>query len=351
MMGVIAEGASLGLVVSVEYFEITIAASSTSNTATLPSANTNFTTLHFGGYTGSSTGAFDASEDHPKIVETNGTTITAERHSSSAETVTVYGCRVLWNSEFIESIQKVSVVVSGVTSATQAITSVDRDNSAIFYNGFTNAYAGTSVSNSFISIGFSADDEVTGYAGGTAVDGEVFASIIEFKPGVLSVAAIEVAITIAVTTESQTVTPSASVGNSLLAFGGFSTTANASGWQYYPYIELASDGSSVDATRDANTTNDPTIRGTLLQFNSQYIASNNRSVTVISSGNSSNTDTVSVKKSKTLTEFLGVTTNTGLFDPEIIGGVTQTDDTTITLSRNGSPAIDATISYDSVEFA
>ena len=111
-------GVPAGLITEAIPFTITIAASATSNTATISSVDTSLSTIIYGGFTGSSTDAMDADHDMPALVLTDGTTVTASRQVADATTITIKGTVIVWASSAIESIQTGIVSFTGSSGTT-----------------------------------------------------------------------------------------------------------------------------------------------------------------------------------------------------------------------------------------
>jgi len=117
-----------------QQISITIAASTTSNTAAVSSVTTNKTWFSYGGFQGTST-AFNRL---PRITLTSATVATANRTNGTSSTMTINGSIVEFKSADITSINRgTNVIASGSTSQATTITSVNTAKTFVSFLGFS----------------------------------------------------------------------------------------------------------------------------------------------------------------------------------------------------------------------
>jgi hypothetical protein len=151
---------------SVQQVSITIAAGSTSNTASISSIDTSRSVLVFKGNT--MTDAQNANTALARVSLTNATTVTATRNTSSASFPTSVKATVIqFASGVIHSIQRGTITIA-TSSASQvdSITAIDTAKTAIFYGGVTSTSTSIFDENSvFPTISLSSTTTITATRG------------------------------------------------------------------------------------------------------------------------------------------------------------------------------------------
>lgn len=110
----------------------------TSASVTIPAVNTSLSRLRLVGVTSDDTGVTNAVNE-PRIALTNSTTITATRRSGTATNLIVAYELSQYYPEFIQSIQRGSITLSNLLSATATINAVNPATSEVDYLGFETA--------------------------------------------------------------------------------------------------------------------------------------------------------------------------------------------------------------------
>ena len=140
-------GAS-SLIKSVQYVSIAwVTNGATSGTATIAAVDTAQSVCLPLSFTSPNNTANDVKSSFPKIVLTNGTTVTATIGglTGSALTVTVNAVVVEYAPGVLKSVQTGSIAVASATSNTATITSVDTSKSVLIHNMMTSDDANTGV--------------------------------------------------------------------------------------------------------------------------------------------------------------------------------------------------------------
>ena len=347
LLGYGAAGADL--ITEVIPFTITIAASATSNTATISSVDTSLSTVIFGGHTGSSTDAYDADHDFPAVVLTDSTTVTAIRQVADANTITVKGTVVVWNTDAIESIQTGIVTFTGA-SGTQAISSVTTANSALIYNGFRTTYTAAVPYNIFVNMAITSTTQVTGYRGTGSGTAYGYFTIIEFKSGVLESNTQAVSINVSGTSSTATIS-SVDTTKTWLCYGGMFSKSGGVGIGFNPYISLTN-GTTVTGLRNSSSATVPNVKGTVIEFKSADIASVNRQITIVGASSTTGTTTISsIDTTKAFVQYLGETSTTTSYEvDEDSSHISITDSTTLTAERYLAAAQQPRVSNECIEF-
>lgn len=244
--------ADSSLVASVQMGTIAITAG-TSNTATITSVTTTNSAVALLGYTNANT-TFDFELNTPVLVLTNATTVTASVARLTTNCTVGYIVVQFQGAALNQSTQPFSKVwTNSSISTTQTITSVNVNNSMLFYAGCHNGDTVadgedeqraiiTNATTVTITSGIADSDANLKYNG----------TVVEFVSGVLSQNAQRGTTTIAASTSSKTDTvTSADVTASVLNFTGWTTTtvATTSLANILPRITQAS-ATTITATVD-----------------------------------------------------------------------------------------------------
>ncbi len=130
-------GSPTSIIKSIQHVQITIAASTTSNTATINSVNTNYTAILFSGcQSGTSTSCADS---FTRVVLTDATTVTATRNTSNTNTTTVSCAVIEFQSWALASnVQRGTIsIASASASNTATISSVTTSRAVVLRGGYT----------------------------------------------------------------------------------------------------------------------------------------------------------------------------------------------------------------------
>ena len=184
--------ASTPYINNVQYVEITIGASQTSNTATITSVDTSKTWLVYNGHTDSN-GTEDMTQNVVAISLTNATTVTALRQAQDGtNAITVRISVVEGNSNLIQSVQSGTITFAKTaTTGTATITSVTTGNAFVVHQGSTdNATLLPAPDNpafSSFTLELTAATTVTATRNSaTNATATVYYVVVEFKSGVLA---------------------------------------------------------------------------------------------------------------------------------------------------------------------
>lgn len=209
--------ASPGLIDSVEYGTVTIAAGNSTGTATISAVNANNTVLHFLGFLNADS-TLAPNVQYPRL-SYSGTTVTATTNTATVSN-TVAGFVVIQFKGAVlnQNVQSFSTSFNGATSTTQAITSSSLNNSLIFWSGYTSSETTNNHSRSDCRHELTNATTVTLTSSGLALDITSNYFVIEFAAGVLKQANQRATIALTgVDTNTATIT-SVTVSNSLLSY-------------------------------------------------------------------------------------------------------------------------------------
>lgn len=346
-VGIMASSEDTSFVNSVQHFSITIAASNTTNTATIDSIDTTRSIILWGGNQGSNTGAFNANYDWGSAELTDATTVTARRGASDGNTVTVQGTVVTFSSAAVKSVQTGSVALS-TTSNTDTISAVTLANSAVIYNGMTSTY--TAADTRYIYSDLVLTDTTTVTASRNLASGTntVYYTVIEFESGILESSTQQVQVT-GITTSATAAISSVDIANSMLFFNGINTTITSAGHKYIPRIELTN-STTVTGIRYATSVNKPTIRATVVEFKAADVAGVDRGA-ITTSGTTGTATIGAVDTAKTLSNYLGHTSNgIGNATSTSLASLELTDTTTLTATKVGGGTPITYTGWEAVEF-
>lgn len=342
------------LVRSVQQVSITIAAGSTSNTATITSVNTPSSVVFYGGVTGALTGTVNASTCCASIVLTNATTVTATRNTSDASnSLTVNATVIEFYSTAVKSVQTGSATMTASTSQTATITSVNTANAVVVSNGWTTDFTsnGANVYSPLLDL-TNATTVTASRATGTNNLTANF-TVLEFNSGILNSSTQKgtVAFGAGDVTKTATIT-SVTTGQAMIVWNGFNPTSLNNSSNFFPWLTL-SDASTVTGTRNTSgvATN---VNFSVLEFKAADIKSLTRGSITIAGSSASNTASISaVTTSKCIANFLGHTNGTAAQTNFAAGAaeVALTNSTTVTASRGtAGSASTETLGYETVEF-
>lgn len=306
---------SAGLVQSVEKVAITIGASASSNTATISSVDTSRTSLVWGGQVTSNTTTEDASLDMGTVTLTNATTVTANRNSAGATTLTVYATVVQWRSSAVQSVQFGTLTLTTTqASNTATISSVTTTNAAVFFLGNYNALTGVlrNAANCILDLTNATTVTATRNTG-TSTTVVCRFCVVEFKTGILNSNTQKVAFSES-TLDSNTATITAvTVGQTMLAYGGqtgqYSSSMNGS---YIARVYLSST-TTVTYERASAGAGQININCTVVEFKAASIQNVQRgnSTSVLDGNTQADTTITSVNTAKAFYSYLGMIQSSG----------------------------------------
>ena len=344
---------SSGLIQSIQTFSITIGNGQSSNTASISSVDTSCAMIVWGGETSSDSGDAAGTKVEARVTLTNSTTVTATRHTTDTNTITVNGTVVEFVSSAIQSIQYgTGTISSGSASTDAAISSVNTANAFVQYLGQSSATTANTAYNRFWSRCYFASSTAVKLKRDTSTDDvTVGFVVVEFKSGVLNSSTQRANIGLGSSDSSKTTTIiSVTPSQTALFFGGHdlgnTTSSKANG-----RIALT-DATTITADRYASggAGSGLNIECTAVEFKASDIASIQRG-TIDLNGVTSNTATISaVNTSKAFVSYLGMSTSdTSTIGTKIKNKVALTNSTTVTASAYGTPTTN-TISYEVIEF-
>ena len=347
-------GGGSGYVQSVQQVSITIASGATSGTATISSVDTSKSFLVFGGPSNDGAGGggnANASKEEPRIELTNATTVTAYRDTSTTTAVTINANVIEGKSTLVSSVQHGTVALSGVSSNTTTITSVDTSRSVVVYLGHTSPNTSASARYYNIDITLTNSTTVTATAG-ISSDQTIGFCVVEFAAvAVQSRQQFREAYTTSNTTDTKTIT-SVTQGNTVIFYGGQTSSANSYATTRYA-LQLTS-STNVNLVRGGTSTSSRTVAYTVLEFAAGVLKSNVQRGTIDLTSATSNTATItSVDTSKACVAYTGMNTSNNLTNQlgsNIQQKVAITNATTVTGSIGASNADTKAVGYEVWEF-
>lgn len=300
-----------GPVTNVQQVVITIAAGSTSGTASITSVNTSLSAVFYNGCT------IPANGNAPnttlcRVALTSATVVTATRNTADASNAsTVYATVVSFAAAAIHSIQAGSVTISSGTSNTATITSVTTTNAAILYNGVITTWtggAGDNTADYTAAIALTNATTVTGTIGRNEGTYVINFTVIEFASGYLNSST--QAGTLSGTGASLTATITAvTAANSMVFYGGWTDTAASDGSHGVNAWLTLTNGTTVTGTKNAASGGTTIFNFTVVEFKSAQVKSMNRGSIAMTTVQTSNTATITaVNTTYSIPNFLGFTT-------------------------------------------
>lgn len=277
---------SSSIIQSIQPFSITITNGNTSNTATITAVDTTKAVLFLGGFTTTVTAGTAYGSSNPYVALTNATTVTATRNSSTSA-VTVRGTIVEFVSSAISSVQSGTIVLSGVTSNTATISSVDTSKSVVLWLGHITNSTSSNVSRAWGSFVLTNATTVTF---SRSVSNNVLTGsfmVVEFASGILNSAPqVKTATATGASTTLDVTLLSTSTSNTINVLSGFTNGYSSDDMtSVNSYYQMTST-TNVRLTRVGTTTTSRTIAFTALEFASANIQSLQRGTTTIGGGGS-----------------------------------------------------------------
>lgn len=283
---------------SIQQVSITIAVSSTSNTATLGTSVTAANAMLI--YNGATTTVVSTTlynEAMASITLTNGTTVTATRGLGTAGAVTVRATVVEFISD-VNSIQYGTVAIAnGTTSNTGTLGTTVGANAFVIWLGAITTNGANAFSASQSGITLTNTTTVTASVGASLPSGTVTVSYCVVDLDSTIIAAIQQR-TFTTTTNAATVTDtvtSASTTASLIIWGGatIATTGGAIGGAVSHYVQMTG-ATSVAFTATSATATSRTFYYTVVTFQSAVLNGNVQRGTVVFSSSTTATGSLGV---------------------------------------------------------
>lgn len=336
--------------IGVQYGSITIAASSTSNTATITTVGSGAFIILMG--QNSSVNGLDT-DSLGAVALTNTTTVTATRNSSSSGTITLNFCVVDGDTtNLIKSVQSGTVtVLIANSSGTATISAVTNANAAVEYLGVNPGSSITNLGQFNLAIALSGTTVTASreFSSGSTADVINF-QVIEFQGAALNSSTQNLSISVSSGTSNTTTITSVTAANSWLVNGNSKSNTNANNFAFMPYNTLTN-GSTVTTV----TNTDPgggnfTTNLVVVELVSGLLAASTQRGTISLSAASSGTATISsVVKAQAMTNFLMNTTDQAVTDYKLDWSMLAfTNATTITFQNAAS--VTSTGSYEVVVF-
>lgn len=334
---------------AIQQVSITIAASATSNTATITGVGSGAFIL-LQGYTTTDTSTTASSL--PRIELTNSTTVTAFRGTSSTATVTVNAVIIDGDTtNLIKSVQKGTIsFTTAQTTNTATISAVTNANAVVHFLGATSTAASPNleVNACFLSLSGTTVTATKLSAGSAQTIGWI---VIEFQGSVLNQAIQNIAQsgTQSTTTTNTTIT-SVNRSNSFIICAGQSAVDTSNEATMYQNAQLSS-ATNVLVTRNTAPFVNAVWQGSVVEFNAGVLNQAVQRNTIALSAATSKTSTItSVSTSNGFVNFLGNTTTATTFDPATANHkITLTNATTVTETIN--TAATGTGSFEVIEFS
>lgn len=335
-------------VTSVQQVSITIGSGSATGTASVTAASGTFFLIYQGNITSATTSNADAFAR----VSISGTTVTATRAGTGANTCVVNCAVVDATSSLIKSVQ-MGTISTTTASGTATITSVTTTNSAVCWLGFTQSLTSYHYDLNTMLLTLTNATTVTvnniNGASGTCVTGYC---VIEFQGAALNqnTQAFHTTWTNNTGSTTQAVT-SVNVNNAMLLFAGGGSGNGDLAADEQPTFQLTSATVVTIKTGNTNSANAQQANFTVVEFIAGVLSQNAQRGELAISSSTTNTATItSATTTNTLLNMTGwrsastATTNAAIIRPNI----TQTNATTVTANLNSSGSV--TLTYEALTF-
>jgi hypothetical protein len=333
-----------GYIKSVQQVSITIAAGSSSNTASINAVSTATTFIIYQGTTTTLVGPTNTDHTWVRLTLTNSTTITATRQGTQDD-VTVKCTVIEATPSLVQNVQYGTVSGTQVFTNTATIASVDTSRSAVFYLGQSGGGSNGMADN--IAVTLTNSTTVTADIGNQNTWTASFV-VVQFQAAVIqSRQQFTSTYTTGNTTDTQTIS-SVNTNYSMIAYGGQKQGLQTSTDQYY--LQLSS-STNVNLVRTATTGTARSAYFTVIEFRPHVIKQAVQRGTITLNNVTSNTATISsTNVNKTICNYVGF--NCAVTDVVKTDrlALTLTNATTVTANVNTADASNHTISYETIEF-
>lgn len=333
---------------SVQQVSITIAALSTTGTASVTAAIGTFFLL----YQGQSTSAVAVQSEAFCRVSISGTTVTATRAVGTLGACVVNCVVVDADSSLVKSVAMGTITVSSGTSATATIPTVTTTNAAVGLLGWTTTLSTFNFGDNTPTLVLTNATTVTCTVrtlSGTVIAGYV---VVEFQGAALnqSKQAFSKSWTNSAISSTQAIT-SVVPGNTMIFFAGCDNDANETNATDQQTVTLTNATTVTVQTGVANSDTSIVVNFTVIEFVSGVLSQTAQRGTIALSAQTSNTATItSAIASSTICNYTGFrTATTGTTTlATILPNLTQTNATTLTASLNSSGSV--TVAYEALTF-
>jgi hypothetical protein len=354
LMGFWANPETRSIVQSIQTGEITIAAGTSSNTATISAVNTKYAVCFFGGWRSADT-SLNTSEDYARVELTNATTVTAQTSASNAGSSRIVRYTVVAFRPFaIKSVQQGTISITGANnSATATINAVNTARAFVMHQGQNHSVHHADFNYNQGRVSLTNSTTVTANKDGTANPNLIVGYVVvEFNAYIVK-SIQQLAITIAASSTTGDATISAVNDTStLLIWGGWNVhlfaTNNPS---RAPYVRRTST-TNVRAVRGTTSSVATEMNCTVVEFEPRWIKSRQSGQTQITSGAATaNASIATVNTALSLFSWLGWicdNISSGSDGPYTTAKINSS--TQVTVERGGSPALLATNSWEIIEF-
>jgi len=345
------------LIQSIQTGEITIAAGSASNTATITAVQTRNAVCFFGGWRSADT-SLATSEDYCRVSLTNSTTVTAQSSAANAGSTRIVRYTVVEFKPFaIRRIQQGTITISGANAtATATITAVNTARAFVVHQGQNHTVNQSDFNYNQGRLDLTNTTTVTATKNATLNPSLVVGYVVvEFNAGIVK----------SIQQGTANIAGSAATGDAAInaVVDGAALLVN-NGWNIGAFA--ANQGNRMPAIYRTSTTNVRAERGTsgtsvtvqynftVVEFEARWVKSRQAARTAIGSGASSANATLSptIDTGKALLSYLGH------FSADTASSVPDTDYPTAkinstsqaTFERGGTPALALTPSWEVFEW-
>ena len=265
--------AAIGLRPFVQHFSITLGATDTSKTYTLPiSVDTARSHVVWGGQICSAD--VNAQYTAARLSLASGSTVQADRSAQDgATTVTVYGCVVQWPSSVVTTVRQGTVSITGTnTTNTAAISSVTTTRTLLFYLGATSARTSRNLATAFANVDLTNGTTVTGNrvsAGGVSHTTTVGFVAVQFDAALVDEVDNTINTSFVTSPNLTALTNQAPSGASLWSFRGHALTGVNNPAEDLSQVVAA--GASLVASKKPNVTQAAGVKLGHLRFTDDYV--------------------------------------------------------------------------------
>jgi len=348
-----AQASDNSLIRSIQEVTITIAASSTSNTATINAINTGKSFVMFNGMNSNNTGTTNPANAFAYLEITNGTTITATRSDGTTNTLTVYGVVVEFVSDAVISMQTGTIVLgSTVTSNTATISSVDTANAFVVYGGLLNTTTGASSARAILTMIDLTDATTVTATRNLGTDSTTVAyTVVELRPNIIKlVQKISQAVADTALTIDTTITAVVLNNSMIIENGQITGSANFANTNMYRQSLTSTTNHRYERVGTASTSR--TLKSTVVEFEAGYIrAKTTGQTTLTTSDTQIDTSVTMTDRNKVMVNYNGRTNSTTTSTwASIHLGVLSTSTTNVRSIRNAVGTIQLTTAFEMIEF-
>lgn len=336
-------------IISIQDVSITFSTTETSNTATINAVDTSRSVIIYNGVRMASNASSNSL--FASVELTNSTTVTATRDSTLTTVTTINATIIEFSPKIIKSIQSSSITLSGTTSATSSISSVDTSLAIALFTGQTTTV--NTIDRSIATVSLDNSTTVKAQKGDSSDSMTVYFSVIEFTKEVIqSIQPVSVTLSDPELTKTAIIT-NVDTDNAVLFFQGNHLTGSRTTDIYALYAYL-DNGTDLIVQRNATDTSvDVVINITVVEFNPQLIHQVQRGRTTIPT-NENYADAIisSVNLDKSYISYLGFcSTKADHLEDHHYATVEILNDTTIRVERGDDPQdTEITVSWETISF-